>query len=553
MKLSGILLVFLFSYNGYGQTIGLTSYTPQNHDGYVLFSGISSNETYLIDKCGNKVHEWTSSYKPGLSVDLLPTGDLLRTCAVTSPWFGSGSGKGGVVEIYDWNGNVLWNYQVSDSLYCQHHDAIVLPNGNVLVVTWASKTLSDATQAGKNPAVTTVLNDQMVWSESIIELQPINSDSAEIVWQWNAWDHLVQDFDSTKNNFGVVSDHPELLNVNYVAPGPPTNPDWLHINSVDYNPLTDEIVLSSHSFGEFWIVDHSTTTVEAAGHAGGNSGKGGDILYRWGNPQTYDRGTIADQKLFKQHHATFIKPGFPNEGKILVFNNGKGRLGGDYSSVDMIDISEAGYPYTIGAINPYAPTDLFWTYESTNPSDFYAQNISGAFALENGAILFTDGPKGEFIEINSQSEIVWSYVNPTNNTGIMTQGDIPSLNTVFRAQFYPIDYPGLAGQNLSSQGAIELAPQSPSLCELLSADNIDKSSFKLYPNPVKLGQVINISGELEHFSVVKIYDLMGVLVYQGRFSEYSFILDTTVLNTGCFLIECIGSNHKEVIRLVVVE
>lgn len=548
-----ILLLSLTVSPFFAQTLGLTSYSSDNLDGYVLFSGISSNETYLIDKCGNKVHEWTSGYRPGLSVDLLSNGDLLRTCAHTSPWFGTGSGKGGVVEIYDWNSNVLWSYQISDSLYCQHHDAIVLPNGNVLIVAWASKTLSDATQAGKNPAVTSILNDQMVWSESIIELQPINSDSAAVVWQWNAWDHLVQDFDNTKDNFGVVSEHPELLNVNYVTPGPPTNPDWLHINSVDYNPITDEIIVSSHSFGEFWIIDHSTSITEASEHTGGNAGKGGDILYRWGNPQTYDRGTALDQKLFKQHHATFIKPGFPNAGKVLVFNNGKGRIGGDYSSIDMIDISAAGYPYTIDLSNPYAPNDLYWTYEKPVPTDFYAQNISGAFALENGSVLYTDGPKGEFIEINSQSEVVWTYINPTNNSGIMTQGDTPSLNTVFRAQFYPLDYTGLTGQNLSPMGEIELNPQSPSLCEVLRVDEFDNETISLYPNPSNAGQAITIDGSIDQYTSMKVYNLMGVVLFESEISAKPFVFESESLAPGCFILELRGQNKSEIVNFMVVE
>ena len=64
----------------------------------------------------------------------------------------------------------------------------------------------------------------------------------------------------------------------------------------------DQIVLSNHNLSEIWIIDHSTTTLEAASHSGGNSGKGGDLLYRWGNPQAYDQGTGADQLLNHQQH-----------------------------------------------------------------------------------------------------------------------------------------------------------------------------------------------------------------------------------------------------------
>ncbi|MGC8644373.1 MAG: hypothetical protein ACP5XB_31305, partial [Isosphaeraceae bacterium] len=58
----------------------------------------------------------------------------------------------------------------------------------------------------------------------------------------------------------------------------------------------DQILLSVHSFSEIWIIDHGTTTAEAATHKGGRSGKGGDLLYRWGNPQAYRAGTAADQQ-----------------------------------------------------------------------------------------------------------------------------------------------------------------------------------------------------------------------------------------------------------------
>ena len=103
-----------------------------------------------------------------------------------------------------------------------------------------------------------------------------------------------------------------------------------------YNADLDQIAVSVWTFSEFWIIDHSTTTAEAASHKGGRSGKGGDLLYRWGNPRAYRAGTKADQKLFRQHNAHWIPKGLPGAGHMLVFNNGGDRPGGSYSSVDEI-------------------------------------------------------------------------------------------------------------------------------------------------------------------------------------------------------------------------
>ena len=108
----------------------------------------------------------------------------------------------------------------------------------------------------------------------------------------------------------------------------------MHVNAVAYNADLDQIALSSPNFSEIWIIDHSTTTEEAKGHTGGRWGKGGDILYRWGNPRAYKNGTSRDQRLFFQHNIQWIPRGLPGEGHLLVFNNGGGRKPEEYSSVD---------------------------------------------------------------------------------------------------------------------------------------------------------------------------------------------------------------------------
>src|SRR5436305_1921840 len=171
-----------------------------------------------------------------------------------------------------------------------------------------------------------------MWSDKIVEIQPVSSDSGIIVWQWRTWDHLIQDADSTKLNFGVVADHPEDININLGSLNN-IDADWLHCNGLDYDSAHDEIMVSCHNLDEVFIVDHSTTMAEAATSSGGNSGKGGGILYRWGNPANYGRGELSDQKFYGQHNTTWIRQGLPGAGKILVFNNGVSRPGGDYSTV----------------------------------------------------------------------------------------------------------------------------------------------------------------------------------------------------------------------------
>ncbi|HAP00572.1 MAG TPA: hypothetical protein DCQ93_01490 [Bacteroidetes bacterium] len=460
-------------------TIGLTQYDLPNTDGYILFAPVPSKNTYLINKCGELIHQWNSNYNPGLSAYLLSDGKLLRAGYGLNTHFTAG-GCGGVIEEYDWSGTLTWKYFISDSFQCQHHDVKILPNGNVLAIVWDRRDSTEAVANGKNPATT----NAELWSEKIVELQPVGTNSANIIWEWKLWDHLVQDFDSGKPNYGVVSDHPELVNLNYFV-GPPTSFDWIHFNSIDYNPALDQILLSSHNLSEIWIIDHSTTTTQAATHAGGNSGKGGDILYRWGNPQAYNRGNASDQKFFKQHHARWIGSGLPDEGKILVFNNGLNRTGGDYSSVDMIATPiDGNNQYPVPATIAFLPSNLFWTYSAPTPSDFYAPNISGAYQLANRSFIITDGPKGILFEIDSSKNTVWKYVNPVNQQGAMTQGATAMNNSVFHCEFYLPTYSGFSGHTLAAGNEIEINPISPSLCELSLVEIIsDENVFSLLQNP----------------------------------------------------------------------
>jgi hypothetical protein len=277
------------------------------------------------------------------------------------------------------------------------------------------------------------------------------------------WDHLIQDYDSTKDNYGVVGDYPELLDINFVDSPDHFNPyksDWMHCNGVDYNPILDQIALSCRNMNEIYIIDHSTTTEEAAGHTGGNSGKGGDILYRWGNPEAYRAGTADDQQLFGQHDIQWINEGRLGAGDLIVFNNGVGR-NTSYSSADVISPPLVNGEYILQSGSPWAPAAPSWSWDQgTNIS---ASSLGGVERLENGNTLVTWGVRGTFIEVNPEGEVVWKYINPVIDTGPLNQGDdIPqnqngksNENKVFKTHRYNSSFPGFVGKDLTPGDYVE--------------------------------------------------------------------------------------------------
>ena len=449
-------------------TMGLIYCNGETSLGYTLFSPIPSNTTYLIDHEGRELHQWSSpgEHRPALSAYLLPDGDLLRTANIAQTAVGnfSGGGTGGKVERIAWDGTLEWSWEYSSTLHISHHDIEPMPNGNLLMIAWEERTEEEALQAGRNPAIASDSpgGENNVWPDHIIEVKPVGSNDAEIVWRWYAWDHLIQDYDETKDNYGVVADHPELLNINYVgATGNQAGrADWMHCNGLDYNSALDQIALSCRGMNEVYIIDHSTTTEEAAGHTGGNAGKGGDILYRWGNPQVYHKGLSSDQQFFAQHDVQWIETGHPDEGGLIVFNNGVGRYPA-YSSVDIIHPPTDNGTYVLQANGTFGPNLPSWTWDQGEA--MYSGAISGAQALTNGNILVTHGTQGTLYEVNRDGEIVWEYIGPVGPNGSYVQGEpLPegnrvgtTANAIFKATQYPVDHPAFTNRTLLGMDYIE--------------------------------------------------------------------------------------------------
>lgn len=527
------------------RTIGLFQNSAQSFNGYTLFAPLSNTKTYLIDNCGKEIHSWTSSYSPGNSVYLLEDGTLLRTGKIDNALFTMG-GKGGIIERIDKNNTILWSYSIIDSTQCQHHDIEYLPNGNILAIVWDNKTEAEAIANGRNPS--TVNN--YLWSEKIVEIDPTND---SIVWEWYVWDHLIQDFSTGQSNFGIVGNHPELIDINFTNMG--ATEDWLHINAIDYNADLDQIVLSNHNFSEIWIIDHSTTTIEAAGHSGGNSSKGGDLLFRWGNPRTYKHGVFADQVFFGQHDANWIKSGYPGEDMIIVYNNGFNRPGDNYSSVDVLaPVQNVSGEYMLHIDSSYLPLTHSWQYIASTPTDFYSAAISGATRQINGNTLICEGNSGRFFEVDSLGNTVWEYINPVVAIGPLSQGDPPTANSVFRSYRYAPDYAGLQTYDLTAGDPIELNPL-PDSCEIYSGiyENNIGNLFNIYPIPTtdKLFIKHNSNFDPHKAVLIEIFDCKGVNVLSTCINIDNTELDVSILKPGIYILSIQSDNYLQNIKIII--
>jgi len=473
---------------------GLILKTNKATPGYVLFSPSFGTDTYLMNLDGKIVHKWSGELNTMLSSYLFENGHLLRLERDEDfPTFAFG-GQAGIIREYDWDGKLLWDYKLANANELIHHDIEMMPNGNVLAINYKVRTPEEAIEAGRDPK--RVLKAGL-WIDKIIEIKPTKPSGGDIVWEWDMWDHLIQDIDSTKANYGVIKDNPRKININIHSAelGPLMNEEQInqmkkmgnmtsnatvdnqhsdvtHVNAVSYNSQLDQIVFSSPQFGEIYIIDHSISTHESKSSAG-------DLLYRWGNPKNYGRGTNKDQKLFGQHDVKWIPKGYPGQGHLIVFdndipnpNNKLHSLGealmaakspdphvaigdfGNYSAIDEWALPEMeNGTYPISENGTFGPSETSWEYTAPDTYSLYSPFISGVQRLKNGNTLITGGVKGQLIEVTPDKKTVWEYWNPYMDNYKLPDGSVPQpvgpfIYAQYRSTHFKPDFPAFSGKDL---------------------------------------------------------------------------------------------------------
>ena len=456
---------------------GLRSNTPEASPGYVVFNPNLSLTTYLVDLEGRVVHTWQSDYGPGGGAYLLDNGHLLRGVHEPDIPVFSGGGQAGWLQELTWDGEVVWDFTFATEDHLLHHDVALLPNGNVLGIAWEQKSPQEGNRAGRLAVLTP---EAGLWPDMIVEFEPQPPNGGRIVWEWHMWDHTIQNHNPDASHCGKPAEHPELIDINGERDAPDLSAevlerveelgyvpedaapdglgsDLMHMNAVNYNAMLDQIVMSVPNFDEIWVIDHSTTTEEAAGHTGGRWGRGGDLLYRWGNPSVYGWGDEAARRLGFQHDVRWVPEGMPGAGHLTLFNNNIEDADGDYSAVfEFVPPTDGAGRYVVPDAGPFGPEELTWSYVAPTRTAFFSFFISGAHRLANGHTFITSGAQGRFFEVTPEGEIVWEYWSPYAGTLPDNQATNANPYSVFLATKIVPDHPVLAGRDLTP-----LDPQPP--------------------------------------------------------------------------------------------
>jgi len=530
---------------------------------YTLYSTMSGTTTWLIDTNGTTFKTWThnTSNRTCYSSHLLPGGTLLRSVMRAGNSF-SGGPICGKIQKVDWNGTVIWDFEYSTTDYCSHHDIHPMPNGNVLLIAYERKSAAQVAAAG----CTGYTGE--IWSEKIVEIEPVGLNGGNEVWVWKAWDHLVQNTDPAKPNYVTsIVNNPHRLNINFQP-----KKDWMHMNGVSYNPILDQITFSCHNLNEIYVIDHSTTTAEAATGTGGNSGKGGDILYRWGNPAAYQAS--GQMILNVVHDAHWNPENVPNPGYLACYNN-KG-ISSNSSCADQVEPPYDGYNYSITPGSAYTPS----SYTLRQASGGYNSNMGNMQVLPNGNMIVCIATAGVIKEFDPAGNLLWSKIASGSTPKAFRYdscyvfNQAPAIPTVTEVndtlysspavtyQWYLNGYqiPGATDQFYvpSQTGNYKVRITDVNGCVLqysidylfTSTTGIDETAdifqLQLYPNPTNGIIILQHNFSSKYFEVL-VTDETGRMLIYDRNINY---IDLSPFETGMYFVTVMSPDGGKITKLV---
>jgi hypothetical protein len=416
--------------------LGTTIYKPDKcWNGFTI---LSSEEGRLVDMNGNLVHLWKGKLHHPNKV--FPGGYLL---ASTAAWK-HGRQDAIEIQIRDFNDRVLWEFnqwhqgmanEGEGLMYLsrQHHDLQIKGNPvGYYIPNSAPLDISNGTVLAL--AHYNVRNERVNKRVPLLDdvVYEVDITTGKVIWTWKAVEHLddmgfdkaalkaMQNYSNEPRSEGGGFDWFHQNCASYLGPN-----KWYDQGDQRFHP--DNIILDSRQAGLLAIVDH----------------KSGKIVWRAG-PYYRDGDDKNLGWMIGPHHTHMIPKGLPGAGNIMVFDNG-----GSSGYGPPTDFAPDGQMVMrrdhsrVVEFNPVTK-EIVWEYSpntSNNPGQgfghkLYSVNVSSAQRLPNGNTLITEGAQGRIIEVTTDYEIVWEYMNP-----YLWDSDIPfTRNLVYRAYRVPYDW-----------------------------------------------------------------------------------------------------------------
>lgn len=348
--------------------IGTTIYKPDKCcSGYTL--SWKWNTVKLFDMNGRIVNEWKVANEdlPGVSrARLLENGNVLVQR-------GAMHGTDGLLEEYDWDGNVTWQWipeggMPHTNLLGPHHDVFRKPDGNTLTI--CREAVPEEMLDGiEEPS----WRGQPIYGDAIVEVDP----SGNVVWLWHSHDHL-----DLNHKRLIASPEWRAGKLNS------TICDWTHVNTVQAIPENkwfdqgDErfrpgnVLISPRQLDTAYLIDRETQKIV------------------WEYSGDYFGG------LSGQHEPHMIEKGLPGEGNILIFDNGASPWN---------DLGHAGASYVL-EVDP-TTNEVVWVYDDW--LNFHSSYTSSAQRLTNGNTLICESACNRLFEVTPDCEIVWEHIEGT--------------------------------------------------------------------------------------------------------------------------------------------
>lgn len=324
-------------------------------DGFTLVPIVGTEKISLINMSGVEVHSWNID---AARVRLKKNGNILvihgsKWGINNEPWRTLRK----TLREYDWNGNVVWEYTADDII---HHDVQILENENLLFPVRKILKTSDKIKIND-----TFRKGLKIRSDTIYELNK----NKEVVWKWDAHNWIDINFCGQRpcvSSLGKENSKQKLsdwshLNTTAIIP------QNIHYDNGDKRFKPGNIIVLPRNFWMIYVVDkESKQTV-------------------WEYSGDYEGG------LSGGHEAQMIKKGYPGEGNILVFDNGR--------------LKHKGRSFIL-EINPLTK-EVVWVYE--NGKKFFSNSAGSVQRLKNGNTLISEDLAGRVFEVTKDKKIVWKF------------------------------------------------------------------------------------------------------------------------------------------------